>query len=82
MNNIEVRKLPNLEKRIETGVMQFGDDWPCIVIRGDNALWYGQLLKWLLDGTISKEDAMSLMPLKGLSDLLLSCDSRLHKEEK
>jgi len=25
------------ERRAETGVMQFGDDWPGVFIRGDNA---------------------------------------------
>ena len=36
----DVRKLPAPESggRVETGPTQFGDDWPGIFIRGDNAL--------------------------------------------
>ncbi len=30
-----VRLLPAVEQRVETGVVQFGDDWPGIFIRGD-----------------------------------------------
>lgn len=37
MNNI-IRKLPAVTERVETGPIQFGDDWPMFAIRGDNAL--------------------------------------------
>lgn len=33
------------ERRPETGVMQFGDDWPGIFIRGDNAFAYSLALE-------------------------------------
>jgi hypothetical protein len=33
----EIRKLPAQDKRVETGPVQFGEDWPGIFIRGDNA---------------------------------------------
>lgn len=33
-----VRKLPAVEDRVETGAIQFGDDWPGLFIRGDNAM--------------------------------------------
>jgi hypothetical protein len=36
----EIRKIDvELESRVETGPVQFGDDWPGIFIRGDNAMW-------------------------------------------
>lgn len=34
----EVRQLPGVDKRVETGAVQFGDDWPGYFIRGDQAL--------------------------------------------
>lgn len=34
-----------LENRIETGAIQFGDDWPGLFIRGDDALMLGLLLE-------------------------------------
>lgn len=33
---MSIRKLPAVKERVETGVVQFGDDWPGIFIRGDN----------------------------------------------
>lgn len=36
-----IRKLPapaDDQGRVETGAVQFGDDWPGLFIRGDNAL--------------------------------------------
>jgi hypothetical protein len=36
---MDIQKLPAAPKgyRIETGPMQFGDDWPGVFIRGDSA---------------------------------------------
>jgi hypothetical protein len=34
-----IRKLPAVAERVETGPVQFGDDWPGVFIRGDNAFW-------------------------------------------
>lgn len=42
--------------RIETGYAQFGDDWKCIVIRGDNALYYGQMLKLAAEKLTQDDD--------------------------
>lgn len=39
-----IRKLPAQEARVETGAVQFGDDWPGIFIRGDDALYQAALL--------------------------------------
>ena len=33
----KIQKFPALNKRIDTGPVQFGDDWPGIYIRGDSA---------------------------------------------
>lgn len=35
----EVRIIPHEGPRVETGAVQFGDDWRGIFIRGDNAGW-------------------------------------------
>lgn len=42
------RLFPTQEKRVETGPIQFGDDWPGVFIRGDNAGWYAFMLKRLI----------------------------------
>ncbi len=44
-----VRILPQATPRVETGPVQFGDDWPGIFIRGDNAFHYAINLSLALD---------------------------------
>lgn len=34
---MSLQKLPGTEKRVETGAVQFGEDWPGVYLRGDNA---------------------------------------------
>jgi hypothetical protein len=76
-----VRKFDEQKERVETGPIQFGNDWPGIFIRGDNALWFAFLLKGFLDGTIPKEDVVSMMQLRGFLSDLYSCNVTLPKEE-
>lgn len=58
--------------RVETGSMEFGEDWRGVFIRGDDALHYqmvlGMALKSLKDGV--PLDPFSTMVLKGLVDTL------------
>jgi hypothetical protein len=37
------------QKRAETGTMRFGDDWPGVFFRGDNAFAYSVTLTRMLD---------------------------------
>lgn len=69
----DIRKVPAVEPRIETGAVQFGEDWPGTFIRGDNAFFYASHLSIVLDA--SKADPISVSVLRGL----LSClhDSNL-----
>ncbi len=63
--------------RVDTGVVQFDNDWPGVFIRGDHAhLWGGQLLQFI--GTRSKIDVEQL---HGLAVLLTSCDMRKGQNE-
>lgn len=59
--------------RIETGVVQFGDDWPGIFIRGDNADHYAMIAKIAADRT---DDPRTQEALRQLMDLLLSCNAK------
>lgn len=46
LNMSDMRKLPAPEGgRVETGAVQFGDDWPGVFIRGDNAFRYAMALQ-------------------------------------
>lgn len=41
----EVRKVPGLERRAETAPLQFGDDWPGVFIRGDDAMTFASVMR-------------------------------------
>lgn len=60
-------------RRAETGSIQFGDDWPGVFIRGDNAMYYAMQLQMLLDGSIGPDDFITKTTLEGLARLLSGC---------
>lgn len=67
--------------RPETGSMQFGDDWPGVFIRGDNAAGYALALQDILShpSLITESprvSVFSLMTVSGLLRLLQGCDTR------
>ena len=84
-----VRKLPSPEDeegRVESGVTQFGDDWPGIFLRGDNAFGYFIQLEALLqkfDKFYPGDEPFcyEALALSGLRDLLRSCDVREIRKE-
>lgn len=68
-----VQKLPAVEGRVETGAVQFGDDWPGVYIRGDYAMHTAQLLEWLLDHGRDMDDAITEAYLRDHVRFLRSC---------
>lgn len=64
-----------MEPRIETGVVAFGEDWPGVFIRGDDAYNYAVQLEAVLEAVRGSQDGMVLLSahiVKGLKDLLRS----------
>jgi len=57
-------------KRVETGPIRFGDDWPGVFIRGDNAFGWAIHLREL------RETYGLGTALDGLIETLESCDQR------
>ena len=55
-------------ERVETGPVQFNDDWPGFFLRGDSTLYYAMCLENVLNAveTGEKPDVMYLMSLQGL----------------
>jgi hypothetical protein len=59
-------KIKSLKKRIETGPVQFNDDWPGIFIRGDECFAYYLALREVLKADIdmiTKSEVVCLMNL-------------------
>lgn len=67
-----IRKLPKQDKRVETGVIQFGKDWPGVFIRGDNAFMFASALKQLADKSI-RVNCLEANVMDRLIELLESC---------
>lgn len=64
----ELRRLPAAEGgRVETGPVQFGDDWPGIFIRGDNAFGYAMELQ---SAMAKMPECLEKMQMKWLCELL------------
>lgn len=59
----------NNNKRAETGPMQFGDDWPGVFVRGDNAMYYATILRQIVDNPEMAKEPLEKAMLKNLADL-------------
>lgn len=66
------RLLASMPDRVETGALQFGDDWPGLFIRGDSAAHYALNLQQLLTdiGQGTAVDPVTLVVCGNLSRLL------------
>jgi hypothetical protein len=71
-----VRMLPGVVERVETGPVRFGDDWPGVFIRGDNAHYFGFILAGLLNNPEVKMDTTERWNVEAMVELLESCDVR------
>lgn len=57
--------------RPETGPMQFGDDWPGVFIRGDNAFCYAMCVRRAIE--LCGDDFIMSSELRCLARILESC---------
>lgn len=72
------RIIPHESYRVETGPVQFGDDWPGIFIRGDSAFAYGIALAQLAR---NPRDAIAAAQVRNLADLLATCHVGIHQRQ-
>jgi len=73
---MELRSFPAAEPRVETGPIQFGDDWPGTFIRGDNAFAHAMNLQVALAALETSGDAGKLVfTIAGLKGLLSDLQS-------
>lgn len=63
--------LPDGMPRMESGPVQFGDDWPGIFLRGDNAVGIGVLLDSFSD--LPGLDAITRLRINSTAKSLMSC---------
>lgn len=63
---------PGEGERPETGAMQFGDDWPGVFIRGDNAIYFGMMVEAAV-ALFPDGPSMERAVLQSLAKTLKSC---------
>ena len=85
---MKIKNLKKIKERIETGAIQFGEDWPGIYLRGGDALWFGYILKMLNEKYPFDEVLTDIYQMKSLKDfieLLYSChvekDGGINRED-
>jgi hypothetical protein len=68
----KVRRFDFQQVRVESGPIQFGDDWPGIFLRGDEANAMSFYLLSIIERIEKHEeiDPLSTMYLKGLANML------------
>ena len=68
------QKIPLDNVRPQTGPMQFGDDWPGVFIRGDDALGYASAVRRAVETLVEVDSSsVDLARLADLVELLGSC---------
>lgn len=77
----ELTKIPHDGPRVESGPIQFGDDWPGIFLRGDNAMAYATYLRMAL-AAMPDSDALNKVLLTGLAKKLEGCNATRLSNEK
>lgn len=80
IKNISRFPMPQGATRIETGVVQFGDDFPGVHIRGDDAAFYANAIHTLFMS--DKNDSVALNSLAGLWELLYSSNIQNQNRHK
>lgn len=74
-NTLDIQKLlvTNIEEnsRVETGPVQFNDDWPGFFIRGDNAFAFRLAIAQIL---LNPNDPLARMQLRALAQGLDGCN--------
>ena len=74
----KIRQLPEQKQRMETGPIQFGEDWPGIFIRGDNAFGYIMDLRSIKESLPTND--FNHLHIDHLINLLASCQSFMEAE--
>lgn len=74
-----IQKIPyDGEKRVESGAIQFGEDWPGLFLRGDNAFAHAmnihEILSWFeVHKPAGMEDIyLALSSLKGFHESIMN----------
>lgn len=76
LDGVVMLPLPEGLERMESGPIQFGDDWAGVFIRGDNAIHMAMLMNTAAEALrVSIGDQISATQLKGYAKLISSCVS-------
>jgi hypothetical protein len=66
MEDIRKIDVPEIFERVETGAIQFGEDWPGLFVRGDNSA----MVLFELQRILENKDRLEYQWLFSLKDLI------------
>jgi hypothetical protein len=69
---MDVRKFPEQEERVESGPIQFGNDWPGLFLRGDDCMGYITTIQLHMQAPTNYTRKMMESLLKQLSSSLVN----------
>jgi len=69
INIPRIIKIKNLKKRVETGPLQFNNDWPGTFIRGNSSFFYAMQLGHIKQ-MIENKETPGLMEMSALDSLI------------
>ena len=74
LEHVVMLSMPEGVQRVETGAVQFGDDWPGVYVRGDNALHMASLMRTAAQlFRSSVDDEVTATQLDSYAKLMASC---------
>ncbi len=60
-----VKKFARVKNRVESGAIQFGDDWPGLFLRGDDAKYLSMAIECVLESVaVTKTNRLALLHLQ------------------
>jgi len=80
-----IQQMPKVEPRVETGAVQFGDDWPGYFIRGDGACYLAICINSVLSQLTAnqlKDVFFHATELQGLADAINANTNLANKEQE
>jgi len=79
---VSIRKFEQQNPRVESGVVQFGNDWCGIFFRGDDAFAFAMALEAYMQDPTNEFNIFNKSVINSLIKVLMSCDERAVKDDK
>jgi len=77
-----VRKFARVTNRVESGAIQFGDDWPGLFLRGDESKYLSMSIQYVLEALKANTDISAKLALMHLEGVKKTIDEEVVQGDK